>query len=163
MCRYHLPTASAPSPARVLSITTPPVHERHSPCLVFRCGVDLCRISPLARPSLSPTLPQIFMYACMCIFVSHVSCVCYLHILNLRFVYPHPTLPALIAPFSVPSLPLSLLHHLAERCARSSLPAYGRWSYAVVSACLCIGCFVSLLYSSFLDPGEGITSFLFQV
>lgn len=35
-----------------------------------------------------------------------------------------------------------------------SLPAYGSWSYVVISACLCIGCFVSLVYSSFLDPGE---------
>ncbi|CAN0116645.1 unnamed protein product, partial [Ectocarpus fasciculatus] len=33
------------------------------------------------------------------------------------------------------------------------LPSYGRWSFAFVSACLCTGCFVSLVFSSFLDPG----------
>ncbi|CBJ32842.1 conserved unknown protein [Ectocarpus siliculosus] len=34
-----------------------------------------------------------------------------------------------------------------------SLPSYGRWSFALVAACLCTGCFVSLVFSSFLDPG----------
>ncbi|CAN0152320.1 unnamed protein product [Ascophyllum nodosum] len=33
------------------------------------------------------------------------------------------------------------------------LPAYGRWFFAIMAVCLCAGCFVSLVYSSFLDPG----------
>lgn len=33
------------------------------------------------------------------------------------------------------------------------LPSYGEWIYVVASVCLFVGCFVSLIYSSFLDPG----------
>lgn len=33
------------------------------------------------------------------------------------------------------------------------LPEYGAWYFDVVAICLCVGGFVALIYSSFLDPG----------
>lgn len=38
-----------------------------------------------------------------------------------------------------------------------SLPEYGDWYYLLIAICLLVGSFVSLVYSSVLDPGKAVS------